>query len=110
MRKNWWKHGLKIAAFVVVGVAVVGAVVMSLWNWLLPGLFGWPAIDFWQALGLLLLSKILLGGFRGGPGRHRHWRGRMAERWETMSEDERAKFREGMRQRCGRSAPNEATQ
>jgi len=57
--------------------------------------------------GLLVLSKLLLGGLRGGPGRHRHWRGRMIDRWENMTDEEREKFREGMRQRCGRSSSTE---
>ncbi len=103
MRKYWWLHGLKFVAFVVVALAALGAVVMGLWNWLLPGLFGWPLIGFWQALGLLVLSKILLGGLRGGPGRHMHWRARMMDRWEHMSDEEREKFRQGMRRHCGRS-------
>ncbi len=62
---------MKFAAIAVVAVAVFGAVVMVLWNWLMPPLFGWAAIGFWQALGLLVLSRILLGGFHGGPGDHR---------------------------------------
>ncbi len=103
MRKYWWLHGLKFVVFVVVALVALGAVVMGLWNWLLPGLFGWPLIGFWQALGLLVLSKILLGGLRGGPGRHMHWRARMVDRWEHMSDEEREKFRQGMRRHCGRS-------
>jgi len=90
---------LKFALFAVVMVAVLGYVVMSLWNWLTPPLFGWHVIGFWQAIGILLLSKILFGGFRGGPGGH--WRHRMKERWEHMTPEEREKFREGMRGRCG---------
>jgi hypothetical protein len=107
MRKNWGLHGLKFVLFVVVALAALGAVVMGLWNWLMPGLFGSPLIGFWQALGLLVLSKILLGGLRGGPGRYMHWRARMADRWEHMTDEEREKFREGMRGRCGRSASTE---
>jgi hypothetical protein len=106
MRKNWWLHGLKFVLFVVVALAALaalGVVVMLLWNWLLPALFGWPVIGFWQALGLLVLSKILLGGLRGGAGRHLHWRARMMDRWDHMTDEERAKFREGMGRRCGRS-------
>ncbi len=75
-------------------------VVRGLWNWLMPGLFGWHLITFWQALGILILSKILFGGFRGRPGWGGHWRGRMIERWEKMTPEEREKFREGLR--CGR--------
>jgi hypothetical protein len=62
--------GLKVALFAIVLIAVLGFVVMSLWNSLMPPLFGLRLINFWQAVGLLLLSKILFGGFRGGPGRH----------------------------------------
>ena len=61
MRKHWFLHLLKFAAFAVIAVVVAGVVVMGLWNWLLPDLFGWHAIGFWQAIGLLVLSRILLG-------------------------------------------------
>jgi hypothetical protein len=114
MRRMGWLRGLKFAVFAVLAVAVVGAVVMALWNALLPVLFGWPAIGFWQALGLLLLSKILFGGLRGGRAGGRHWRGRMAERWAQMSDEERARFRAGMGRGCGRGPgpmpPAEAAQ
>jgi hypothetical protein len=74
-------------------------VVMWLWNWLAPAVFGGHTITFWQALGLFVLSKILLGGFRGGWGRgHRgHWGRGMQERWEHMTPEQREKFRKGMR-------------
>ena len=103
MRKHWWLHALKFAAFVALAVVVAGAVVMHLWNWLLPDIFGWHTIGFWQAIGLLVLSRILLGGWRGGRGHgmHGHWRARMAERWERMTPEEREKFRAGMHGRCG---------
>src|SRR5271169_6833564 len=78
-----------------------GELVMRLWNWLMPPLFGWRLITFWQALGILILCKILFGGFRGRPGPRVHWRRRMFERWERMSPEEREKFRQGMRSRCG---------
>ena len=99
---SWWRWGLKAAALVALAVAAVGTVVMLLWNALLPSLTGWPAIGFWQAVGLLVLVRILTGGLRGGWGhRHGHWRARMAARWEQMSDEERERFRAGMRHRCG---------
>jgi hypothetical protein len=76
-------------------------VVMLLWNWLMPALFGWHMITYWQALGILVLSKILFGGFRGRPGWGGRWRGRMMERWENMTPEEREKFRSGLRYGCG---------
>ena len=102
MKRTWLLRGLKFGLLAVLAVAALGVVVMSLWNWLMPALFGWQAIGFWQALGLLVLSKILLGGLRGS-GHRMHWRARMMDRWERMTDEERAQFREGMRRRCGRS-------
>ena len=98
-------RGLKFTLFAALAVTVFGFVVMTLWNWLMPALFGWRLISFWQALGLLALSKILFG-FRGGPARHLRWRRRMMERWEQMTPEEREKFREGMRARCGGFEPS----
>lgn len=94
----------RVVKFFVIGVMIItilSFVVMRLWNWLTPGLFGWHVITFWQALGILILSKILFGGFRGRPGPHVQWRGRMMERWAHMTPEEREKFRESMRGRCG---------
>jgi hypothetical protein len=93
---------LKIVVFVVVACVVLGLVVEHLWNWLMPAIFGLHVITYWQAVGLLLLSKILLGGFHKHGGGRRHWRGRMQERWAEMSPEEREKFSSGMKGRfCG---------
>ena len=82
-------------------IALGGEVVKWLWNWLLPPLFGWRLITFWQALGLLALCRILFGGFGfHGPGR-RHFRRRMEERCANMTAEERERFRQRMRERWG---------
>lgn len=104
MKRFWIWKALKIALFAALAVLAFTFVVMSLWNWLLPPLFGWSAIGFGQALGLLVLCRILFGGWRGGHRGGMHWRGRMAERWAQMTPEERDKFREGMRGRCGHHA------
>jgi hypothetical protein len=70
--------------------------VMRLWNWLAPDVFGGHRISFWQAVGLFLLSKILFGGFRGGWGHRGQWGRNMKERWEQMTPEQREKFRKGM--------------
>lgn len=99
---------LGIAAFVTLG----GEVVKWLWNWLLPPLFGWRQVTFWEALGLLALCRILFGGFGlngGGGHRHSSMRGRVAdrmadkvaERWAGMTPEERERFRQRLRERCG---------
>jgi hypothetical protein len=110
MRRNWVLRGLGFALIAVLFVTAVGAIVMLLWNSLLPSLFGLRAIGFWEALGLLVLARILFGGFRGRGGWHWGWRHRMHERWAQMTPEERAKFREGMRSRCGHwGQPDEQT-
>jgi hypothetical protein len=102
MRVNRLGWVLKFFVMAVVFVAVVSLAVMVLWNWLAPSLFGWPVINLAQAAGLLLLCRMLLGGWLGRGGMH--WRRRWAERWEQMSPEERERFRAGMRGRCGRQS------
>jgi hypothetical protein len=109
MRRHWILRGLRFALFAALFVTVFSFVVMRLWNWLTPTLFGWHVINFWQALGLLILSKILFGGFRGRPGRQWYWGHHMMERWEQMTPEEREKFRQGFRGRCGPFASSSAT-
>ena len=93
-------RGLGFALLAALAVAIFGFVVMQLWNWLLPPLVGWKALGFWQALGLLVLTRILFGGLRGRGGWHGHWRSRMRERWEQMTPEEREKFRAGLGRHC----------
>lgn len=92
---------LKVIGIGLVAITVFGFLVMNLWNWLVPPVFGLHAITFWQALGLLILSKILFGGFSGRHGHGAPWRRRMKERWQHMTPEEREQFRQNMGRRCG---------
>jgi hypothetical protein len=98
---------IKVLIFLPIVFVVFGEAVLHLWNWLMPTLFHLPAIGFWQAVGLLVLSWLLFGGLRGFGGygsRYRgHWRRRMQERWEHMTPEEREKLREWMQARCERA-------
>jgi len=98
MRRMSWKW-IFLAPLAICGlllfIALGGAVVLQLWNWLLPPIFGWRQITFWQALGLLALCRILFGGF-GGRG---------FSRSKRMNPEERARFRQRMRERCGFTPP-----
>jgi hypothetical protein len=110
-----------IAPLAILGMAIFawigGELVMHLWNWLAPALFGFRTITFWQALGLLALCRILFGGFglSGGGNRNlrRRMEGRIAERvrermderWEQMTPEERERFRQGLHDRSGRTTP-----
>ncbi len=77
--KNYFNHKMRgkspalIAGMIVLGIIAMaglailfGFVIMWLWNWLMPELFDLPTLSYWQAVGLFILSKILLGGIGGG--------------------------------------------
>jgi hypothetical protein len=101
---RWILKGIAIAVLALLVLTLVSYAVMLLWNWFVPAVVGWKAIDFWQAMGLLVLSRLLVGfrGFGGWHHRHHgHWRGRMRERWANMSPEEREKFKATMKERCG---------
>jgi hypothetical protein len=101
IRRNW----IFIAPAAIVGIVLFtflgGQIVMRLWNWLVPSLTGWHTLTFWQALGILVLCRILFGGL-GMPGRARsNIRRRMAERWDSIPAEERERIRQHMSERCG---------
>jgi cytochrome b subunit of formate dehydrogenase len=83
-------------------LALISYIVMLLWNALIPVIFHVGVISFWQAAGLLILSKILFGFGHGGHRGDPWMRHRMAERFKNMSPEEQQRFREQMRSRCGK--------
>ncbi|WP_312090817.1 hypothetical protein [Chryseobacterium sp.] len=97
--KGWW---FCIILCPPVIFLLISWIVMLLWNCLLPEILGVKTIGFWQAMGILVLSKILFGGFHGkfGQGmkqiRAKHFEHRM----EGMSAEEKEKFKEIWKQRC----------
>ena len=92
----------KLRFFMPIGFLAVAAgfsaVVMLLWNWLMPVVFGLGAISFWQALGLLALARILLGGMGSGHfwgkgmGMGHHHRNPIREKWMKMTPEEQKEF------------------
>ena len=105
MKRGFWAR--KIIMGIVIGTAAVflmGLIVMNLWNAILPAVIHVSAITFWQAVGILLLSKILFGGFRGGwgGGRGRQWKERMNNKWQQMTPEEKDRFKQEWRNRCSR--------
>lgn len=108
---------LGMMLFVFIG----GQIVLHLWNWLLPPLFGISQITFWQALGILVLSRILFGGFGMSGSQRSHSRGsvsdrvadrvaervaeRLDERYQHMTPEERERFRQRVRERWDAGEP-----
>jgi hypothetical protein len=94
----------KLAVMVPIGIAAIaiftfigGQLVMQLWNWLMPAIFGLPELTFWRAVGLLALSRILFGGMGlGGRGRKSH---------DDFSPEQKEWFRRKMRERFGTASP-----
>ena len=84
------------------GIMLFTALVMGLWNAILPEVLGVKTITYLQALGILLLSKILFGGFGGrrGVGPGRRW-GNMHEKMRNMTPEEKEKFKAEWKNRCG---------
>ena len=84
----------------IVFAVAVGFVIMLLWNWLMPELFGLNTINYWQAVGLFILSKILFGGGWSKKQHSRHspyWKKRFMNKWENMCEEDREKIKEGFK-------------
>jgi hypothetical protein len=102
MNKLTFKFRSLGVVIVLAVAAVFAAVGMFLWNSLLPDIFGLPALNYWQSLGILALSRILFGGMggvfqglnRGAPrGDPRH-QNPLREKWMNMSDEERKAFLE----------------
>jgi hypothetical protein len=100
MKKKWIFLAPLALLAIPLFIAISGEIVLRLWNWLLPQIFGWRQITFWQAVGILALCRMLFGRF-GRRGFHRSNFGRrMAERWKHRSPEERERFRQAMREGC----------
>ncbi len=105
---NRGKKILKIVAISIVCVGLVGVIIMFLWNWLIPPIINGPEINFWQALGLFILAKILFGFGGGGRWKDRDghaWKHRYAEKLSSMTPEERDRFKQKLKEKWCSSAP-----
>lgn len=101
---SFFRNPFVFAILWLVVAVGLGAIVMLLWNWLMPVIFGLSVLSLWQALGLFILMRILLGSFgfgrRGGMhGRGMHGRGfpgkdmnQVREKWMNMTPEQRKEF------------------
>jgi hypothetical protein len=105
MKRFWLKKGLMMTVFFLVALLLFSGIVMVLWNAILPDVTGVKPVSFQQALGILVLSKILFGGFhsRGGwqRGTHTQWRNKLQEKLGNMTPEEKEKFKAEWRNRYG---------
>lgn len=93
---------LGIVALFALGIVALGYATMYLWNWIMPHLFKLPVIDFYMAIGMVLLSKILFGGIHVKPqpiGQRKFWKAK----WESMTPEEREQFKQEFAERFKKS-------
>lgn len=91
-----WKYGAKYLFWFLIMIAILTSVVMLLWNWLVPELFGGKMINYWQALGLLILTRLLTG--LGKPGAE-HFRQKFRRGWHSLPEAEKERLRQKFKDR-----------
>ena len=100
-KKFWIKKIVGFTTLAIAGIALLTWVVMLLWNGVLAEVVPVSTVTYWQALGLLVLSKILFGGFRGKGGDYKkRWKEKMEAKLEGLSPEEREKIKEEWRNRC----------
>ena len=102
-RFGFRKKMIFIPFLILGGLALFSYIVMQLWNNILPEVLHVGSVTYWQAAGILILSKILFGfGGRGGRGGGAPWMRHKMERFKSMSPEEQQRFRDEMRSRCGK--------
>lgn len=96
MKRRNFRHILRGVTVIVVFTAVATAIVMLLWNALIPSIIGWSSINFWQAAGLLILCRILFKGFGHhhplGNFLHNKEHMEMHEKMQHMTRDEKRAY------------------
>lgn len=105
MNRRFKPSPSRVLFFVIMGATMLfllGAAVMFLWNAILPEALGAKPLSYWQALGLLVLSRLLFGSFRFGSRYQSSASSPWREKWKSMSEEDRARYREAWRERCAR--------
>ncbi|MBN2534360.1 MAG: hypothetical protein JXB88_15845 [Spirochaetales bacterium] len=94
---TWWEdrslpHKILLGiGFGILGIgllALFGWIVMLLWNWLMPEIFGLKSLNYWQAWGVLVLCTILFKGMHFKDENHRTDRRRRRQLRSYMQEVE----------------------
>jgi hypothetical protein len=96
MTHHWKRKAPLFILAIAAGILVFTGIIMLLWNAILPAVLHVGAISFWQAMGILALSKILFGGFRGRRhfGGGWQWKRQMYVKWQNMTDEEREKMKD----------------
>jgi hypothetical protein len=102
-QNHWRKRRFFFIPVFLIGLFVISAIVMLLWNAVLPKVSGLLPLSYWQAMALFILSRILFSGFNFS-GHHGHrppfMHPSIKNRFMEMSDEEREQFRNQWKQRC----------
>ena len=101
-RENWKKKKPLLFVLIPVGIGLLVWVVMLLWNAILPDVVGVSEITYWQALGILVLSKILFGGFKGDSSKRFKNKKKSKDQFMNMTDEQKATFKSEWESRCGK--------
>lgn len=112
MKGKWILRGIGFTILVALGITAFGYAFMLLWNWLMPEIFGLGVINWCQGIGLLVLGKMLFGGWRSkwgggcggghcGSGYRGGWKNKWNEKMMNMTPEEREQFKLKMKEKCG---------
>jgi len=98
--RKFMARGAFFALLIPLFILGFGLATMFLWNALIPALFAGPVVSFWQAIGLIVLARMLVGfgrggGRWGGRGKHAGWSKRKEywNRMQSMSPEEREAYK-----------------
>ncbi len=105
MKNSWLPRAVKILIIATFFAVLIGTIVMLLWNWLMPTIFNLPFINLGQAIGLVVLSKLLTGGIRVSPTDKEYWlkKKQLYDKWANMTPTEREQWKTEWRNRCEQS-------
>lgn len=103
-KHNWKGKRLFFIPLMLTGGALMVALLMVLWNWLMPPIFGLITLTYWQAGGLLLLSKLLFSGFNFNKRGHKppFARNSMKNKFMNMTQEEKETFKAKWKEKCER--------
>lgn len=103
--KNYFKHKLRGKnPIAVVGwvlfftilflgfIALVGYIFQLLWNGLMPDIFGLTTITYWQAVGLMLIAKLLFGGIGKGERKDKCCKDHSSKSWKKSNKKDFSKW------------------
>ncbi|MBX7170016.1 MAG: hypothetical protein K1X72_03590 [Pyrinomonadaceae bacterium] len=102
-KSTWKRKRLIFIGLMLLVPFIKSALIMFLWNAILPDLFHFPIINYWQSLGLFLLCKLLFGNFPFGKFAFRNKpfpKPPFREKFMNMTPDEKEKLRQQWKERC----------